>query len=139
MTSTQAAGQILKTDSLARVRTPPERKRELLEEFERSGLSGWKFASLVGVKYQTFAAWVAKRKRQGQVVAPAKAEAASAAKVRWLEAVIDQAQGADGKSPAALTLQFAGGARVEIADLKQVQLAAALLRALESSQTATAC
>lgn len=139
MTSTQTSGQILKTDSLARVRTPPERKRELLDEFERSGLSAWKFASLAGIKYQTFAAWVAKRKREGQVAAPAKAEAAGAAKVRWLEAVIDQAQAADEKSPAALTLQFAGGARAEIADLKQIQLAAALLRALESSQTATSC
>jgi len=130
MTSTQTSGQILKTDSLARVRTPPERKRELLEEFERSGLSGWKFASLVGIKYQTFAAWVAKRKREGQVATPAQAEAVGS-KVRWLEAVMDQARAADGKSPAALTLQFAGGARAEVADLKQIQLAAALLRALD--------
>jgi len=130
MTSTQTSGPILKTDSLARVRTPPERKRELLEEFERSGLSGWKFASLVGIKYQTFAAWVAKRKREGQVATPAQAEAVGS-KVRWLEAVIDQARAADGKSPAALTLQFAGGARVEVADLKQIPLAAALLRALD--------
>ncbi len=45
-TPTQRSGQILKTDSLARVRTPPARKRELLEEFDRSGLSGAKFAGL---------------------------------------------------------------------------------------------
>ena len=130
MTSTQSSGQILKTDSLARVRTPPERKRELLEEFDRSGLSGAKFASLVGIKYQTFAAWAAKRKREGQIVAPANAEAVGA-KVRWLEAVIDQAQAADGRTPAALTLQFAGGARAEIASVKQIPVAAALLRALD--------
>jgi hypothetical protein len=102
-----------------------------LEEFERSRLSGWKFASLVGIKYQTFAAWVAKRKREGQVVAPAKAEAAAGAKVRWLEAVMDQAQAADGKTPAALTLHFAGGARAEVVGLKQIQWAVALLRALD--------
>jgi hypothetical protein len=131
MTSTQISEQILKTDSLARVRTPPERKRELLEEFERSGLSGWQFASLAGIKYPTFAAWVAKRRRERQVVAPGKAEAAEGAKVRWLEAVMEQAQGADGKTPAALTLQFSGGARAEIADFKQIPLAAALLRALD--------
>src|ERR1700761_1054097 len=118
MTSTQTSGQILKTDSLARVRTPPERKRELLEEFERSGLSGWKFASLVGIKYQTFAAWVAKRKRQGGVAAPGKAQADSAAKVRWLEAVIDQAQESNGKSSVGLTVHFAGGARMEIAHVQ---------------------
>jgi hypothetical protein len=40
MTFTEGSDQILKTDSLARLRTPPERKQELLEEFERSGLSG---------------------------------------------------------------------------------------------------
>jgi hypothetical protein len=131
MTSTQTSGLILKTDSLARVRTPPGRKREVLDEFERSGLSGWKFASLVGIKYQTFAAWVTKRKREGQVVAPAKAKAAAGAKVRWREAVIDQAQAADGKSLSTLTVQFAGGARAEIADVNQIQLAAALLRALD--------
>src|SRR5579863_2010215 len=102
MTSTQNSGQILKTDSLARVRTPPERKRELLEEFERSGLSGWKFASLVGVKYPTFAAWVAQRKREGQGEAPAKAEAATAAKVRWLEAVVDRGRHGDGKGSSML-------------------------------------
>lgn len=130
MTSTQTSGQILKTDSLARVRTPPERKRELLDEFERSGLSGWKFASLVGIKYQTFAAWVAKRKREGRADTPAQAEAASVAKVRWLEAVMDQGQEPNGKSSAGLTVHFAGGARTEIANPQQAELAAALLRAL---------
>lgn len=67
MTSTQSSGQILKTDSLARVRTAPERKRELLEKFERSGLSAVKFAALVGVKYPTFAAWTVRRKREAQL------------------------------------------------------------------------
>jgi hypothetical protein len=133
MTNTQSvSGQILKTDSLARVRTPPERKRELLEEFERSGLSGWKFAALVGIRYQTFAAWVAKRKRESRGEPPAKAEAGSAAKVRWLEAVIDQAQGPRNDN-SVLTLQFAGGARAEIGDRNQIQLAAALLHALDKT------
>ena len=63
MTSMESSGQILKTDSLARLRTAPERKRELLDEFERSGLSGSKFAALVGVKYSTFAGRATKRQR----------------------------------------------------------------------------
>jgi hypothetical protein len=129
MTSTESSGQILKTDSLERVRTPPERKRELLEEFGGSGLSAWKFAALVGVKYQTFAAWVAKGKRESRVETSAKPETSDAAKVRWLEAVIDQAQTPRNGRPV-LALHFAGGARVEIADVKQIELAAALLRAL---------
>ena len=61
MTSTESSGQILKTDALARVRTPASRRRELLEEFDRSGLSGAKFAALAGIKYSTFATWAAKR------------------------------------------------------------------------------
>jgi hypothetical protein len=101
-----------------------------LDEFERSGLSGWRFASLVGIKYQTFAAWVAKRKREGRGDTPAKAEAASVAKVRWLEAVIDQAQEPNGKRSAGLIVHFAGGVRSEIANSQQAEWAAALLRAL---------
>ena len=47
---------ILKSDDVGRVQTPPERREQLLDEFERSGLSGAKFAPLVGVRYTTFAA-----------------------------------------------------------------------------------
>lgn len=32
--------------------------------FERSGLSGTKYAELIEVKYQTFATWLQKRKRE---------------------------------------------------------------------------
>ena len=41
----------------------PARAEALLDEFERSGLSGPKFAALVGIKYQTFAAWSARRRK----------------------------------------------------------------------------
>jgi DNA-binding transcriptional regulator YiaG len=133
MTSLQSSGQVLKIDTLARVRTSRERRQELLAEFERSGLSGSKFAALVGVKYSTFAAWAARRKRS-QPVATATAKVVDgAAKVRWLEAVIDRAQSADGTSPSTLTVQFAGGARAEIANLQQAEVAAALLRALDKA------
>jgi hypothetical protein len=46
---------VLKTDVLGRVRTPGARRESLIQEFERSGLSGAKFAALVGVKYSIFA------------------------------------------------------------------------------------
>jgi hypothetical protein len=132
MTDKQAGpGQILRTDALARVRTPPERKRELLDEFERSGLSGCKFAGLVGVKYQTFAGWVAKRRREGKTNLSVAPPVENGPKVRWLEAVVDQAQGSADESSSVLTVQFGGGARVEIGDARQVELAAALLRALD--------
>jgi hypothetical protein len=139
MTSTESSGQILKTDSLARVRTPPERKRELLDEFERSGLSGSKFAALAGVKYSTFAGWAARRQRSLSASAGPATGVDGAAKVRWLEAVLDRAQESGGKSSSVLTVQFAVGARADIASAKQAELAAALLRALASLPTATPC
>src|ERR1700691_2296899 len=100
MTSTQSSGQILKTDSLARVRTPPQRKGELLDEFERSGLSGAKFAELAGIKYSTFAVWAAKRKRTQPADATATPVVEATAKVRWLEAVVDRAQSSGGRTAA---------------------------------------
>jgi hypothetical protein len=149
-------GQVLKSDTLGRMRTPVERRKELLAEFERSGLSGKKFAALVGVKYSTFAFWLQQRRRK----------AASAAKptdtVRWLEAVVEKAQDgakasiiksrrwcstasrngsptsdrphSGGKTGLALVVELPAGARLEIHDVRQAQLAAALLRSLESPQ-----
>jgi hypothetical protein len=121
-------GPVLRSDTLGRVRTPIERRKELLAEFERSGLSGKKFAALVGVKYSTFAFWLQQRRRN----------AAPAAKppdtVRWLEAVVEKAQQSDGKTALALVVELPGGARLEIVNVRQAQLAAALLRWLESPQ-----
>jgi hypothetical protein len=45
----KAEAAVLKTDKLGRVQMPAERREQLLDEFERSGLSGKKFAALVGV------------------------------------------------------------------------------------------
>jgi DNA-binding transcriptional regulator YiaG len=68
MTNTIAADeQLLKTDARGRVRTPAARRESLLDEFEGSGLSGKKFAALVGVNYQTFACWAQKRRCQRTV------------------------------------------------------------------------
>jgi hypothetical protein len=131
MTSTESSGQILKTDALARVRTPASRRRELLEEFDRSGLSGAKFAALAGIKYSTFATWAAKRRRLHPPDPPSPAKRDGAAQVRWLEAVLDQAQGPANKNASGLVVWLSGGARMEIGSLSQIELAAALLRALE--------
>ena len=58
MTSTQSSdNQILKVDTLRRVRVPKARREAILDEFERSGLSGAAFAELHGLKYATFANW----------------------------------------------------------------------------------
>jgi transposase len=55
---------LLKTDVLGRVKHSREQRERILDEYERSGVSGPKFAALVGVKYQTFATWKQQRKRR---------------------------------------------------------------------------
>ena len=46
---------ILKSDGSGRTMVPLDRQVELVREFERSGLSGPRFAAMMGEKYQTFA------------------------------------------------------------------------------------
>lgn len=124
---------ILKTDTVGRVVTPPARREQLLDEFERSGLSGTKFAALAGIKYPTFAAWAHARRQQRGGAANVKSSANPAASMRWLEAVLEQAQGPSGAGASALRVRLPNGAQLEICEAAQIPLAAALLAALEKS------
>ena len=72
MNTTQTDAVILKTDTLGRVKTPAVRREQLLDEFERSGMSGVAFAEFVGIKYQTFATWAQQRRRRRTVAAVTK-------------------------------------------------------------------
>ena len=125
-TTTQAVEGVIKADVLGRMRTSAARREILLDEFEKSGLSGTKFAQLSGIKYQTLATWLQKRRRQ------ARASAKPGDTVRWLEAVVEKAQGPATQNASVVMLRLPGGAQIELANLQQVPLAAALLRALES-------
>ena len=129
MTPTTLPDEILKTDVLGRVRTPKARREALLAEFARSGVSGKKFAALVGVNYQTFASWVQQGRRQ-RAEYPASAKGAEG--LRLVEAVVEaENDGAGaGAGREVLRVELPGGARVEIGAGRQVALAAALLRAL---------
>ena len=89
----------------------------LLDEFEHSGTSAAQFAALTGVKYPTFASWVQKRRRTKGVSGRTEAP------LRWMEAVV-------AAPTSGLCVHLPCGARMEIADGAQVQMAAALLRAL---------
>ena len=129
MNTPPAEETILKTDVLGRVKMPLARREQLLDEFERSGLSGQKFAELVGVKYPTFATWAQKRRRTRGAY-PAKLPIRRTDPVKWLEAVVEAAQPCGGKNPLVLVLELPGGAKAEIGDVKQAALAAELLRAL---------
>ena len=118
---------ILKMDERGRVQTPAARRESLLDEFERSGLSAAKFAVLAGVKYQTFAAWALRRRRQRGAAKPATANGDS---VRWLEALVTSAANSDGAPPPGVLVRLPGGVCLEVAEGRQVALAAALVQAL---------
>lgn len=123
---------VLKADARGRVLTVPERREQLLDEFERSGLSGAKFAALTGLKYPTFAAWVQRRRRHRGAKGKINAPAEEACTVRWLEAVVQQAGASAGSGRVVLQVHLPGGGRLEVASVEQVPLAAALLRAMET-------
>jgi hypothetical protein len=53
--------------------------------------------------------------------------------MRWLEAVVEQAQNPGAQNSASLVLELPGGARLQIGTVNQAVLAAALVRALEKS------
>jgi hypothetical protein len=118
---------VLKQDVLGRVQTPKARREQLLDEFERSGLPGLKFAELAGIKYPTFATWAQKRRRQRGAYPAVKGPK----QLRWLEAVVEEGQSRADKNPLPLVLALPGGTKVQISDAKQAGLAAVLLRALE--------
>jgi hypothetical protein len=147
MTTLLEAGSVLKSDTRNRVRTAPDRREALLDEFERGGMSGARFAALMGIKYQTFANWVAKRRRQRQAAARAEGEVlpVSAAApgggggnaVRWLEAVVGREAGCSRMLVAkgGLRVHLPGGAYLEVTDRAQLMLAAELVRVLATSST----
>ena len=129
MTTLTATGEtILKTDAKGRVQTPPGRREKLLEEFERSGLSGAKFAALAGIKYQTFAAWVTRRRKQRGLP---QAPTTRAHAVQWLEAVVREANAPASAGATPLRVRLSTGAWIELSEVNQVSLAAALVRALD--------
>ena len=133
MDTKEGSEAILKTDVLGRIKTPAARREQLIDEFERSGLSGCKFAELAGLKYQTFATWVQKRRRKNGTYAKLPTKRSQRAdSVRWLEAVVQEAQDSKPRMKESIILELRGGGRVEISHAKQLPLAAGLLRELES-------
>jgi hypothetical protein len=132
MTSTTGLEDgILKKDVLGRVKTPRERREALLAEFDRSGMSGQKFAAWAGIKYPTWASWVQKRRQEAGQTSPPKGRPKRNIPVRWLEAVVTKNAPAPESAPSGtvgIMVQGPGGIRIEVSDAKQVGLAVQLLR-----------
>ena len=121
MTSMIGEAEVLKTDTRGRVRVPVER-REALFEFEKSGMSGAKFARLAGVHYATFANWVQRRKKERGT------RTAESGSVRLLEAMVDSgSNGYEMPTTEGLLVELPGGGRIRIGSPLQLRLAAELL------------
>jgi hypothetical protein len=105
----------------------------LLDEFEHSGLSGAKFAALVGIKYPTFASWVLRRRRHSSPDKKPRPLSDPAAPVRWLEAVVDKTLAQAAGNSSTVIVELPCGARFGIATAAQAAMAAALVRAWEKA------
>jgi hypothetical protein len=128
------AEQILKVGVAGRVWTPRGLREAALDEFERCGMPGTKFAERIGVKYSTFASWVQARRKQSGCAERRRERTGGLAALKWVEAV---ARDSRPPSPVrALVVDLPGGARMEIADGSQAVMAAALLRALAAGGAA---
>jgi hypothetical protein len=145
-------GSVLKTDVLGRVKTGAVQREAMLDEFERSGLSGTKFAAVAGVNYQTFASWVQKRRKATGAYHPvagrskrsrtAKSAVATMPALGWVEAVVEtpkQEAAAAASEPEVLRLELPSGASLHIASEAQAVLAARLLKALGNPSAGVSC
>ena len=126
MASMNESDLILKQDAGGRVFVPAGRQIELVQEFERSGLSAPKFAAMAGVKYQTFVTW---RRKHG-TAAPVRRRSASGMPedAAWMEALMAAPTGAS-----RLTLRLPGGATAEIMHRDQLPLAVLLLKSIAAT------
>ena len=126
----EQAGQILSQDVRGRVLVTRERRESLLEEYDRSGMSGVRFAKYVGIKYTTLAYWLKRRRchreREKLMVKAEVGTKSGLSSGTWIEAVVDQ----NGAPAGALRIYFAGGAYCQINSTAEVALAAELLRGL---------
>lgn len=138
MTNMTLREEVLKVDRRGRVRTPKERRESLLDEFERSGMSGAGFARHYGINYATFADWVQKRRKQrseqAQVTGKAELPPLSDSAPRWLEAVVEnpveESKLPSSRSGSPLAVHLPGGGKMAVSDAGQIALAAELLKAL---------
>src|SRR5271155_303670 len=108
MTSTNGGLEIFKTDARGHIRVPVERREALLDEFEKSGLSGAKFARLAGIHYGTFATWAQRRRKERA----ASGAAPGSGPVRLIEATVEGATRTEAASvadPGGLVIELPGG------------------------------
>ena len=124
-------GQILSQDARGRVLISQERREALLAEYDRSGMSGVRFAQYLGIKYTTLAHWVRRRRQQRQkpklLITGGGQAGPARSNGKWIEAVVDN-NGSPTQVPSgALRIYFGAGAYCQIGTAAEVALAAELL------------
>ena len=127
MTFTTEGSEVLKIDVRGRVRVSKERREEILDEYERSGMSGVKFARLAGINYATFAGWWSRRRRSRGEGGASAVQKSGEGRIHLMEAVVG---GRTDVTERLLQIELPGGARVQVGSPMQLRLAVELLAML---------
>jgi transposase-like protein len=136
----------LKVDAIGRVRTSAERREAILDEFEKSGMPGTRFARQYGIKYTTFANWAQKRRRdrgdypkvlsvrepRPRAAEKHGQESTAAQSALMLAEVIVGGGKSEATAPAAVRIELPGGASLTVTDASQTAIAAELIRQLST-------
>jgi hypothetical protein len=112
---------IIKSDCAGRTRYSRQYKQEVLAAFETSSLSAPQFAAQCGLKYPTFASWLAAAKRQHRDTSPAQNRPTFL--IAELASAVEMQHGG-------LEVCLPGGAVARITSRDQLPLVVELLRQL---------
>lgn len=131
MTCMNQEAMVLKSDKAGRVQTPVELQIARVREYERSGLSGPRFAAMAGVRYQTFVTW---RRKHG--VARSARGRPESGPVPFMEAVIAQrlSEAAESELAQELIIELSSGVKLRLQCASQIPLAVQLLKAMQESR-----
>jgi hypothetical protein len=120
---------MLPVDTRGRVRVSVQRREALLAQFDKSGMTGKRFAAWAGINYQTLCGWLQRRRKAAAGQGSSGTDSRS---LQWVEAVVE---GESTQTPrrGVLVVHLSGGARMEIADPLSAALAAEVLRNLAAA------
>lgn len=125
MTITPSSNEVLKVDTLGRVRTPKEKQDAILSAYGGSGMTGRQFAAYAGVRYSTLMSWVGKDRKERRSV---QEICSKPAVMNWVEATVEPERMGRGEG---LRIEIGNGVRLEVFNSRQAGLAGEVIRSLE--------